>query len=80
MCTFGTRVFTCGHYKKALDSPCGDAKTAKQVCDSGSEYSSTTGAWCDLPGCDKKAQGKREGPGSHWDGGFKAWDVDWTAF
>lgn len=64
MCTFTTRVSRCGHYTKSLSTPCSDAKKKKEVCDGGSEVSSTTGGWCFLGGCDKEPNMMRDGPGS----------------
>lgn len=63
MCMFKTRVFTCGHYEKTLKMPCETAKEKKEVCDSGSEDSQTTGVWCYRDGCDKESGLRREGPG-----------------
>jgi len=63
MCTYDSRVFRCGHYRKTLMSPCKDAKKKKEACDGGSETASTTGGWCRQLGCDKKPGIKREGPG-----------------
>jgi len=63
MCTWLTRVHSCGHYTKTLQAPCEEASKAKKVCDSGSEDSKTTGGLCYLPGCDKKPGIRREGPG-----------------
>jgi len=37
MCTFLTRVHSCGHYVKTLLLPCDNAKKSKVVCGSGSE-------------------------------------------
>ena len=64
MCTFTLRVHSCGHYKKSLKMPCDDAKKKKEVCDSGSEDSSTTGMFCYFTDCDGEAGGVREGPGN----------------
>lgn len=63
MCTFNIRVHTCGHYEKALYTPCNDAIKTEQPCSPGTEYNSTTAVWCALNGCDGEAGGKREGPG-----------------
>ncbi|KAF2191721.1 hypothetical protein K469DRAFT_555312 [Zopfia rhizophila CBS 207.26] len=80
MCTFLTRVHSCGHYVKTLSLPCDNAKKSKEVCDSGSEDSKTTGGLCYLFGCDRKPGIRREGPGDHTDGGFDPEDIDWSAF
>ncbi|KAL3459611.1 hypothetical protein BJX64DRAFT_200654 [Aspergillus heterothallicus] len=65
MCSFTVRVHNCGHYRKTLKKPCGDAKRDKKLCRSGNtEDASTTGTpHCGIAGCDKKAGLKREGPG-----------------
>ncbi|ORX95373.1 hypothetical protein BCR34DRAFT_199168 [Clohesyomyces aquaticus] len=63
MCTFLTRVHSCGHYTKTLSKPCEDAKKSQKVCSSGSEDSKTTGGLCYLGGCDMKPNVRREGPG-----------------
>jgi hypothetical protein len=60
MCTFTCRVSRCGHYTKTLWNPYDEAKKAKKVCDSGSENLSTTGGFCYLDGCDRKAGGLRD--------------------
>jgi hypothetical protein len=64
MCTFSTKVHSCGHYTKELTTPCNTAKTSKTACDSGSEDSKTTLTWCYKVGCDKKPGIRREGPGT----------------
>lgn len=64
MCNFTIRVFTCGHWKKSLKSPCDDAMKKKEVCDGGNEDSKTTGMLCDESGCDEKPEGRRDGPGT----------------
>jgi hypothetical protein len=71
MCTYKTRVFTCGHYKKTLKTPCQSAKDSKTPCNSGSEDSNTTGSFCYESGCDKEAGGRRDGPGH-----FPYYDLD----
>jgi len=62
MCLFQTRVSRCGHYTKILVNPCKEAKEKEEVCESGSEDSSTTGGFCFIEGCDKKPGLIRDGP------------------
>lgn len=56
-------LYTCGHYSKTLHQPCDEAKKKKEVCSSGNVTSSTTGAKCSYYGCNKKVDGRRDGPG-----------------
>ena len=64
MCDFTIRVFTCGHWKKSLKSPCNDAKEKKEVCEDGNEDAKTTGMFCYESGCDEQPEGRRDGPGT----------------
>ncbi|KAI3342006.1 hypothetical protein F4824DRAFT_271105 [Ustulina deusta] len=73
MCIFTIRVHTCGHWRKSLKNPCDDAKEKKEVCDSGSEDSKTTGMLCYEDGCDKEPGGRRDGPG-------KAHSICWLIY
>ncbi|KAF2195588.1 hypothetical protein K469DRAFT_545995 [Zopfia rhizophila CBS 207.26] len=76
MCTFLTRIHSCGHYTKTLKAPCDNAKKSQEVCRSGSEDSKTTGGLCYLSGCDKKPGICREGPDDRTDGGFDPDDIN----
>ncbi|KAK3933764.1 hypothetical protein QBC46DRAFT_300827 [Diplogelasinospora grovesii] len=83
MCIFHVRVANCGHYKTTLSKPCKSAKKNQEACDpdNSSSNESTTGEQtCGLVGCDSKAGGKREGPGSRTNGGFDNAEVDWDDF